>query len=270
MAACADAHAERVASASRACASARPAPADAARDASAGGEPRARDGGSAPRGARRGGGDRDLVGGGGGAAAEKTKAARRDAGRGGRGGDVERRNGEDARFAEASEASKHERQADIGIGCRRARPGALGGCSRWRTRWSRRVRRRAAGRRNRRQTPWPRTRRRRGCAFARRGAGAPGDPPCVRLERVADACARSLEKRSDPCLSRSWRVETAVAALGKTSAIPLPPSAFPALARRSRRERRAGVRRRRGRRRAEAGRARRSASRGRRARRRRG
>ena len=41
-----------------------------------------------------------------------------------------------------------------------------------------------------------------------------------RLERVADACARSLEKRSDPCLSRSLlpALETAVAALGKASA----------------------------------------------------
>jgi len=41
-----------------------------------------------------------------------------------------------------------------------------------------------------------------------------------RLERVADACERSLEKRSDPSLSRSLlpALETAVAALGKASA----------------------------------------------------
>jgi len=41
-----------------------------------------------------------------------------------------------------------------------------------------------------------------------------------RLERVADACERSLEKRSDPSLVRSLlpALETAVAALGKASA----------------------------------------------------
>ena len=87
-----------------------------------------------------------------------------------------------------------------------------------------------------------------------------------RLERVADARAFAGEEKRPLFVAFAVaRVETAVA-LGKASApfSAKPPSAISALARRSRRERRAGVRRRRGRRRAEAGRARRSASRARR------
>ena len=202
----------------------RPARGRRARRASAGGEPRARDGGSAPRGARRGGGDRDRS-----AAAEARRRRRPSRARRVRDARTRRRrltaNGGSARFGSVgSVETRNADTADIGIGCRRARPGVAGGFVR--------AGGRAAGTRvslarcrrddgEPRQTPW----RANGAAaeavrLHAEAQALQATRRASRLERVADACARSLEKRSDPCLSRSLlpALETAVAALGKASA----------------------------------------------------
>ena len=231
VAACADAHAERVASASRACASAASrVSADAARDAPLLAANRARVTEDLRREARGAAAAIATWS----AAAEarrrrKTKAAldaMRDAADAAAAAFENGGTAEDAPGSEASEASKHETPippisvSDV-VAHDPASLAASFALEDARLERASRSLGAAATTVSRRQNAVARERAAAEAVRLHAEAQAlQATRRASRLERVADACARSLEKRSDPCLSRSLlpALETAVAALGKASA----------------------------------------------------
>jgi len=239
VAACADAHAERVASASRACASAASrVAADAARDAPLLAANRARVAEDLRREARGAAAAIATWS----AAAEarrrrKTKAAldaMRDAADAAAAAFVENGGTAEDQLAEASyeneneasEASKHEKLAPIPSANVVAAhdPASLAASFALEDARLERASRSlgaAATTVSRRQNAVARERASAEAVRTHAEAQAlQATRRASRLERVADACERSLEKRSDPSLVRSLlpALETAVAALGKASA----------------------------------------------------